>query len=79
MNANFTLTFFWFSEKLELIEAGKAGPVGGDPPSPRCSTPHTPHPEVQVNDLQDSGVQMDHHINDIGLQVGPEFIYITFL
>ncbi|VDH93462.1 forkhead box protein N [Mytilus galloprovincialis] len=61
-------------EKLELIEAGKAGPVGGDPPSPRCSTPHTPKEtaEYLINDLPtiDSGMQMDHSLTDISLQNG---------
>ncbi|XP_063399633.1 forkhead box protein I1c-like [Mytilus trossulus] len=61
-------------EKLELIEAGKAGPVGGDPPSPRCSTPHSPKEtaEYLINDLPtiDNSMQMDHSLTDISLQNG---------
>lgn len=64
-------------EKLELIEAGKAGPVGSDlsPPSPRCSTPHTPQEttktEYLMNDISvDGGIQMDQSLPDISLQNG---------
>jgi hypothetical protein len=63
------------TEKLELIEAGKAGPVGNDPPSPRCSTPHsqqeTTKTEYLMNDINvvDGSIQMDQSLPDISLQV----------
>jgi len=71
------------TEKLELIEAGKAGPVGNDPPSPRCSTPHsqqeTTKTEYMMNDINvvDGSIQMDQSLPDISLQVNKQKILIN--
>ena len=69
---NYIPSFFFITEKLELIEAGKAGPVGSpkeDTPSPK------PHP---IREQKSGFLATDVNILENGMGLEPELPEINF-
>lgn len=62
----------YITENLELIEAGKAGPVGSpnEPPSPKqpIRDQKTAYLTTDVNILE-NGIGLEHELPDINFQV----------